>query len=435
MVISTMNVSEVDLRIEKVVSGGLGLGFYRETAVFVPFTAPGDRICAKITKQGRNHAFAQSIERLEAGPERIDPGCDLFTRCGGCHLRHLTAFCQKSVKEMFIKETLERFPNLKEVGGLMPMLVTGQGEGYRRRAGFKVRWLDSRLLLGFFQVASHYIADISAHCPILETRLDRLIRPLRAMLVSLSIKHKIPQVDVVAGDKGVGLIVHVLAKPTHQDRETLRQFALEQDIEQLYLQRGQKNSIQAVIEQNKLYYSVEGETLEFYPRDFIQAHKTGNQRLVKEVITQAGEGSMAWDLFCGIGNFTLPLTHTYQTILGVESYAPTLKQAKENARHTPTGKVRFSGLNLFQAEQIKQLLSKKPADVVVLDPPREGAMQLIKGLITTPLQRLVYVSCNPATFARDAALLVHGGFRLQRIQPIDMFPQTFHVELVALFVR
>lgn len=424
-----------EVHIEKIVSRGLGLGFYKDTAVFIPFTAPGDHLRATVTKQCRNHLFARCLERLVSGPERTDPGCALFTHCGGCQLRHVTEAFQRQAKEMFLKETLERFPNLRGLNAVQPVREAGPGDGYRRRAGFKVRWVGTNLLLGFFQSASHHIADIPTQCPVLEERLNGLMAPLRTLIASLSLKQKLPQVDVVAGDTGVGLICHVLAQPSRQDIKPLMHFAKEHNIAQLWVQKGRKTGMRPLVSREELFYTVENDALAFHPGDFIQAHGAGNHLLVKEAIQQAGEGEVAWDLFCGVGNFTLPLAKRFSRVLGVESHAPTLERAAINARQAPSGTISFTCLDLFKQTGIERLKTEKPADLVLLDPPREGALLLIKWLTGTLVKRMVYVSCNPATFARDAAILVHGGFQLTKVQPIDLFPHTSHVELVALFVR
>ncbi len=424
----------LQLHIDKLVPRGLGLGFHDGTAVFVPFTAPGDRILAEVTKRQSGHLFARCVQILEPGAERIDPACALFTQCGGCQLRHLGGGFQRAIKGAFIQETLARFPNLRDTPLQETWAADDRVDGYRCRAGFKVRWVGSRLLLGFFQTASHRIADLTAVCPVLEGRLGALIDPMRRMMADLSVRHQLPQVDAVVGEEGMGLIVHLLATPARRDLDELRRFASEQGIVQLWLQRGRKTALHPLVHEAELSYRVESRPLVFHPGDFIQAHLVGNIRLVAEAMRQGGTGAVAWDLFCGMGNFTVPLAQRFAHVVGVDGYAPVLQRAEANVAGSPAT-VRFQCLDLFQERSIALLATERAADLVLLDPPREGALLLVKWLITTSCQRLVYVSCNPATFARDAAILVHGGFGLERVQPIDLFPQTAHIELVALFVR
>lgn len=423
------------VQIDKLVPGGLGLGFYEGAALFVPFTAPGDRIVAEVTKKKSGHLFARCVEILEAGPERIEPACAGFTQCGGCQLRHLSGPFQRAVKGVFLQETLSRFPTLRDVTLLPTWAASHQTDGYRCRAGFKVGWVGSRLLLGFFQTASHHIVDLPNGCPVLDDRLNRLITPLRLLITALSVRQKLPQVDMVVGAVGVGLIFHLLAAPTRRDLAIFKTFAKQQGIHQLWLQQGHKMEMQPVVQDAELFYRLEPYRLVFYPGDFIQAHQAGNRLLVREALRQGGGGEVAWDLFCGVGNFTLPLAEQFAHVLGVEVSAPAVQRAEANAKEGQMANVRFRTLDLFCEQTVAQLASERAADLVLLDPPREGAVILVNWLITTPLKRLVYISCNPATFARDATLLLGGGFVLELVQPIDLFPQTFHQELVALFVR
>ncbi|MEO5339342.1 MAG: 23S rRNA (uracil(1939)-C(5))-methyltransferase RlmD [Magnetococcus sp. MYC-9] len=425
----------IHLTIDKVVPGGSGLGFHAGKAVFVPFTAPGDRLLAEVTRTRSGCLFARCVEILEAGAERVDPACALFTLCGGCQLRHLSLSCQQVVKGDFVRETLSRFPNLRGVTVETTWAAAQQGDGYRCRAGFKVRWLASGLLLGFFQTASHRVADLGDGCPVLEPRLNRLLAPLRRVIGELSVRHRLPQVDAVVGEQGVGLVFHLLAEPSAADRAHLLAFAEQQGVLQVWLQRGRKTALQPLVRREELFYCLDEHRLTFRPGDFIQAHLTGNRLLVQEALRLGGRGARAWDLFCGVGNFTLPLAQQFDQVLGVEGYTPALQRAEANARQYPSARVHFAALDLFQEAQLARLAREPLPDLVLMDPPREGALLLARWLVTSAVRRLVYLSCNPATFARDAAILVHGGFTLQRVQPIDLFPHTCHLELVALFVR
>ncbi|MEO5352857.1 MAG: 23S rRNA (uracil(1939)-C(5))-methyltransferase RlmD [Magnetococcus sp. XQGC-1] len=429
------NPERFPLQIEKIVPGGLGLGFHAGMAVFVPFTAPGEEILAEVTRRRPGSLFARCVQVLTPGAGRVDPGCALFTRCGGCQLRHLHGGVQQTIKGAFVQETLSRFPNLREPEPLPTWAAVAQGDGYRCRAGFKVRWVGGGLLLGFFQAASHQVADLTASCPVLDPRLNHILPPLRQLLSTLSVRQRLPQVDAVVGEDGIGLVLHLLSAATPRDLTLLQQFARSQGVIQLWLQRGRKSGMHPVVQDGELSYRVDSHLFRFHPGDFIQAHQAGNSRLLQEVLQQGGSGGVAWDLFCGVGNFTLPLAERFARVLGVDGYAPALQRAEHNVGSSRSASVRFRCLDLFQEAEIAQLSREESADLVLLDPPREGALSLVKWLLGTPSKRLVYVSCNPATFARDAAILVHGGFSLERVQPLDLFPQTAHVELVALFVR
>lgn len=423
----------IKLTIEKIVFGGSGLGFYQGQAVFVPHTAPGDHIQAVVEKTERNALFARCVQIFEKGPDRVDPGCLVYEQCGGCQFRHLNVNLQITAKESIVLETLHRFPTLRSLVKIEPLLTTEQQDGYRRRASLKVRWTGSRLLLGFFQTKSHRICDIPPLCSVLDHRLSTLTLPLRQLITSLSIRHKLFHVDMMAGDNSLGLVIHVLRTPNQKDQKLLQQFVKEQTIDQLWIQQGRKPAMRQLVYQKALSYDLQGDTLTFRPGDFIQAHAMANRLMVEQIIHWIGQGDMVWDLFCGVGNFTIPLARHFSQVLAVEGDAPTLKRARENAKRCEIETISFIKLNLFLESGIELLGQQKPADLVVLDPPREGAFKLIQWLAQTPPKKVLYISCNPATFARDADHLVKYGYVLEKVQPMELFPQTFHVELMALF--
>ncbi|MBF0183863.1 MAG: 23S rRNA (uracil(1939)-C(5))-methyltransferase RlmD [Magnetococcales bacterium] len=429
------DLSPFSLHIEKLVAQGFGLGFHQGKAIFVPFAAPGDQMLVEISRQQGRHAFARCRQLLQPGPARVDPGCSLFSRCGGCQLRHLPPEQQRQEKRAILRETLDRFPNLREVPVAATLADSGQPDGYRCRAGLKVRWVADRLLLGFFQTASHKVADLVDGCPVLEPSLNACLLPLRQLIPRLSVKDKLPQVDLVSGEQGVGMILHLLAPLSAADQGLLRQFANEQALAQLWLQQGRKQGLQPLLRQAELFYSLHGQRLVFEPADFIQAHRSGNRLLVEQVMHWAGKGTVAWDLFCGMGNFTVPLASRFSHLLGVEGYEPVLQRTRRNLQASAAPSFRLLALDLFQESALQRLQQEKAADLVVLDPPREGALALVKWLLTQPLRRIIYISCNPATFARDAAILQHGGWSMTAIQPMDLFPHTAHLELVALLER
>ena len=425
----------ITLTIDKIVPRGLGLGFYEEMAVFVPFTAPGDRILAEVTNRKSRCLFARCVEILQPSAQRVDASCPLFTQCGGCQLRHLSGALQRTIKGDFVRETLGRFPNLRHLNPLPTWAAADSEDGYRCRVAFNVRWVGTHLLLGFFQTASHQIVDLPDDCPVLDRRLSGLIAPLRRLITELTVRQKLPQVDAVVGEAGIGLIFHLLAPPTAADRQQWHRFAKQQGITQLWLQQGRKSGMQPLVQDAELFYQMEPYRVAFHPGDFIQAHQAGNLLLVREAIRQGGSGAVAWDLFCGVGNFTLPLAQHFTQVLGVDGYAPALKRAVANAKQCPESRLSFKTVDLFGQQGIARLASQPVADLVLLDPPREGALLLVKWLVSRPSKRLLYISCNPATFARDAAILVQSGFCLQQVQPLDLFPHTAHLELIALFVR
>ena len=438
-------VGEVlDLTIAKIIPRGLGLGFHQGQAVFVPFAAPGDRLRVRVTARRNRYLTAEIGAILDPGPGRVAPDCPVYGTCGGCQLRHLDRETQERCRHGFVAEALERVARIggPEQGGyrLNPLLPVTAWSGYRRRAGFKARRVSGRMLLGFYRPGTHRIVDLPG-CPILDPRLEALIDPLRGLLTRLSVRDQAPQVDLIAADNGLGMVIHFQRKPSRGDREMLARFARERGIVQLGCQVGQATAPRILIDQEPLSCDDGGGDLSFRPGDFIQVNGEGNRLLLREVQRCVDDGETgvdqatgsAWDLFCGIGNFTLPLARRFSRVLGVDSVASALEQAQANAGRQGVANITWQRADLTRERDVERLLAGEPPALVLLDPPREGAAALVKQLTRRPPRRVVFVACDPATFARDAATLIQGGLTLRSVQPVDLFPHTSHVELVADF--
>ncbi|MBF0212346.1 MAG: hypothetical protein HQM00_02140 [Magnetococcales bacterium] len=423
----------LELVIEKMVPGGLGLARWEGRVVFVSGAAPGDRIRGRVTATHRHHLMVRCETILEAGPDTVDPGCDLAGSCGGCPLRRLSASHQEAVKAGFVFESLERIARLDPTPILHPLIPAQQREGYRRRATFQARWDGARMLLGFFAHGSHDIVDLT-QCPVLDPRLSALIDPLRQLLAALKGRGSITQVEVVAGDDALGVVFCLMRPCTHADKDLMRRQAGSMGIDQVWMRIGQ-TAMRPLTRQGELGYAIDGFRIAFEPGDFVQSHAAQNRVLVEESLKLAGEGNIAWDLFCGIGNFTLPLTRRFHTLLGADLISGSLRRAGENAKKQGLEHISFQQVDLFRDEGLARLPWREQVDAVLLDPPRNGAEALCRQLATRGPQRIVHISCDPATFARDAAILINGGYTLERVHPVDLFPQTRHVETIARFLR
>ncbi|MBF0188650.1 MAG: 23S rRNA (uracil(1939)-C(5))-methyltransferase RlmD [Magnetococcales bacterium] len=429
----------IELTINRILPGGQGMGHADGKTVLVPLTAAGDRVRVTPHRTRKRVVSAHLTEILEPGPDRIEPPCPHYGVCGGCHLMHLSPKAMHRTKESFVTDSLRRIAKIdaKELtNSVESMPESTQLWGYRSRAGFKVRRVRDRQLLGFFAHGSHKVVDLE-RCPILHPTLESLIAPLRETLSTLSIRDHLPQVDVCCGEEGVGAIVHVTKPPTRHDREKL--LALTESFPELeiWIQRGRHHGRQRLRRGAPLTYRPvmdDGQeiTLQFQPGDFTQAHFAHNRTLVRTVLEMAGSGERVLDLFCGIGNFSLPLTRRFGTVSGIESHAPLVERARNNAKRNRIGTALFTKADINKPD-FEKLWKAHAHSTVVWDPPREGSTSLAKRLAATPPERSVAVSCDPATFARDCATLRAGGMRLSRVVPIDMFPHTHHVELAALF--
>lgn len=412
--------------IERLANGGAGLGFHAGRAVFVPFTAPGDTARVAVKQQGKNHMTADLVELIAPGPGRVTPVCPLHGHCGGCDLQHVGDAGE--VKTTLVREALSHIGRLPEAAGrVLPLLPAPSPTGYRRRAGFKVRWVGGRALVGFFQHASHKVVELQ-ECPVLHPGLAGLLEPLRRLIPTLGCRERLPQVDAVAGENGVGVTLHLITPLSRADRQQLMSWASELDLAELWTQQGRKETLLPLLQARALHYTVDGMDLRFHTGDFIQANLEQNERLVATAMDLAGSGENALELFCGVGNFTLPLARRFQRVAAWEGYGPAIVRARENAQRHGLGGVTFHEGNLMDGWAPPDAR----AETLLLDPPREGAVAAVKAMASGHhADRIVYVSCDPVTLARDLAILVHGGYGVESIQPIDMFPMTHHVEVVA----
>ncbi len=430
-------MDELTLSIDKVVAGGAGLGFAAGEAVFVPFAAPGDRLTVSVTKRAKGYCHGEIKEVLTPGPDRVEQECPVYGLCGGCQLRHISPAAQARIKTDIVKESLKRIAKIDPDGVVTDIKAPPSAAGYRRRAGFKVKVVKRGVLMGFFAAQSHRVVDIAA-CPILDPHVSALIPHLKNLVASLDGGGRIPEIECVTGDSGIGLIIHTLRPFSRKDRERLAAFATDHEVAQLWVQRGRKVLRRSLFEKGALQYEVAGYGLGFSALDFIQVNGEGNRILVAEAMAAAsgdGESSngVAWDLFCGVGNFTLPLAGRFAEVRGVESLAASLKRLRDNAARNRLDNITTLQADLYKKEGLERLKELEQADLLLLDPPRTGAVELARHIAADPPKQVVYVSCDPATFARDAAILSKSDLDLVRVAPVDLFPQTGHVELVGAF--
>ncbi len=415
---------------------GRGVARSDGKTLFVDGGLPGETVEAVRIKRRRTHDEAKVINLLVTAEDRVDPPCLHFLSCGGCSLQHLAEPAQLVAKEKVLLDNLQR------IGGVAPATVFpavhGPGTGYRRRARLGVRWVEGkgRALVGFRERFSSFLADIET-CAVLAPPADRLIEPLSGLIGSLSLRKRLPQVEVSVGDNRVALVFRVLEDPTVEDLEALRNFRERHDLD-LYLQRGGVDTVAPLDGvSTPLAFRLPDFDLEFrfLPTDFIQVNGDINRKMVARVVEvmQVQPGWRVLDLFCGLGNFTLPLARQGAAVVGVEGDPALVERARENASLNRIGTTEFHVANLF--EDCAGLPWARPApDAVLIDPPRSGAREILP--VAARARRIVYVSCHPGSLARDAGILVgEYGFRLRGAGVMDMFPHTSHVESFAVFER
>ena len=414
-------------------------------AVFVEGALAGELVAIDIYRRKPSYDLARATEILRASPSRVAPLCPHFGVCGGCSLQHLDAAAQVAAKQRVLEDALWHIGRVRAGELLAP--IHGPSWGYRQRARLSVRDVPKKggVLVGFHERKSSFVTDMRC-CPVLPPHISSLLPALRELIGSLSLRTRLPQIELAVGDEapdGTGnevLVLRNLAPLTPADERALAAFADRHGV-RLYLQPQGPATVQAFHPPSRtLSYALPdfGVRIEFQPTDFTQVNLTMNRMLVRRAIglLALSPGETVADFFCGLGNFTLPIARRGATVVGVEGSAPLVRRAQANAlANGLADRTRFSLADLFEATPAG-IEALGPIDKALLDPPREGAIALVKALPEARLSRVVYVSCNPATLARDAAVLVNErGFSLRAAGVVNLFPHTAHVESVALFTR
>ncbi len=407
-------------------------------AVFVAGALPGETVLAEPTARSRRFDEARTLEVLTASPARVPPRCPHFGTCGGCVLQHLAEDRQIVAKERVLLENLERIG--KVVPGRVLEPLTADSWGYRRKGRFSVRRVNKKdkTLVGFREQDPRFVADLG-QCHTVIPQIGMKIQALAALVDGLQAREQIPQIEFIAGDDAIALTVRHLAPLDEADRAALAAFGREHGFS-IFLQPKGPDSVHPLGGQAPALsfrlpqWEVE---LAFEPLDFIQVNAGLNQKMIARALelldAQAGERVL--DLFCGLGNFTLPLARTVAEVVGVEGDAGLVARARANAQRNGLGNAQFFAADLT-TDQRGTPWMRAGFDKLLLDPPRSGADEVLKQLPLQGIDRIVYVSCHPGSLARDAGFLVHErGYRLVAAGVMDMFPHTAHVESIALFER
>jgi 23S rRNA (uracil1939-C5)-methyltransferase len=421
---------------------GRGVARVDGKTVFIDDALPGEQVEWQMRARQRNFDEGRLTQVLRASPDRVPARCPHFGTCGGCVLQHLSAPRQIEAKQAQLLDALTRIGRVTPPTILPPLAA--EPWGYRRRARLSAKWVAKkrRVVVGFRERAAPYIADVRT-CDVLTSRVSQLLEPLSAVLTTLSIRDRVPQVEVAVADNALALAVRVLLPPTAADLERLRAFRDAENV-RIYLQPGGYDTL-ALLDgapaesvEPLLYHLPEFDvSFEFLPNDFVQVNAEVNRLMVRravEILAPAA-GEHVLDLFCGIGNFSLPLARSGARVLGVEGDAGLIARAARNALRNGLPHAQFITANLAQ-ESFDAAWATAKYDKVLLDPPRAGAREVLSMIAASGAHRVVYVSCHPGSLARDAGLLVEEhGFRLLAAGVMDMFPHTSHVESMAVFER
>ncbi|MBU5614045.1 23S rRNA (uracil(1939)-C(5))-methyltransferase RlmD [Geomonas azotofigens] len=436
-------MAELVVAIESLCYGGAGFGRAEGKACFVPFTAPGDLARIRVVKEKSSFLEGELVELLEPSPLRIAPDCPVFTECGGCQWQFLPYPEQLTQKGTIFTDTLARIGKVPR-DKVMPVAASPDDYGYRSRVQVKVTVRAGRVQLGFFRTGSHDVVDFGAGCPLAQPPLNRMAAEFRALLPTLPQLEWIHQVDLSVGDSGEGIaIVHSRGGGDALVERLARARAELPSVAGAFVSVGRKGELEKAFGIEALSYHVPADIapdsreleLRFGKGGFSQVNYRQNLELIRTACAWAGltGKERVLDLYCGNGNLSLPLALNAAQVLGIEGYAPSIADAVANAEANGIENANFQVSDAAQA--VRRLVKRKERfDLVVLDPPRGGAEAAAELAGLAP-QKIIYVSCDPATLARDLASLCGNGYQVTRSKPVDMFPQTYHLESVTELVR
>ena len=402
---------------------GQGVARHNGKTLFIPGLLPGERGEVTLTEDKRQFARGQVKRRLNDSPEREIPRCPHFGVCGGCQQQHASVALQEKSKSNALARLLKHEVNA---------IIADRPWGYRRRARLSLNWQpkQERLEMGFRKANSSDIVDVK-QCPVLVPQLEALLPALRECLNGLQDKRQLGHLELVLANGGPLMVLRHTAPLTAQDREKLERFS---HSHQLALYLAPQSEILEQLSGETPWYDSDGLRLTFSPRDFIQVNDGVNQQMVATALEwlDLQPGDRVLDLFCGMGNFTLPLAKRAHSVVGVEGVAALVEKGRENASRNGLHNVTFFHENL-EEDVTQQPWAEHGFDKVLLDPARAGAPGVMQHIIKLAPKRVVYVSCNPATLARDSEALSGAGYQIQRLAMLDMFPHTGHLESMALF--
>jgi len=426
--------------IESLDHEGRGIAHADGKVIFIEGALPGERVSYSSYRKKPSFEVAHLGQLRRPSFMRVTPKCRHFGICGGCSMQHMDACAQVAAKQRIMEDNLWHIGRVKAQTVLSP--VHGQTWGYRQRARLSVRHVEKKgkTLVGFREKKGRYVADLE-YCEILTPKIARLLPLLGELSQSLSIRDALPQIEVAVGEHVDVLVLRILQPLSLTDEQAIRNFADLHRV-QFWLQtKGPETAAPFYpLDAPPLSYSLPefGITMPFAPTEFTQVNAEMNRVMVSRAVRlldpQRNERIADW--FCGLGNFTLPIARRGAQVVGIEGSAALVRRAGENAGlNNLTGNARFRELNLFEIDEaaLEQL---GHFDKMLIDPPRDGAIELVKALGVDTPERIVYVSCNPATLARDAQVLVHlKGYVLKAAGVMNMFPHTSHVESIALFEK
>jgi 23S rRNA (uracil1939-C5)-methyltransferase len=435
-----MRLPQGDFEAEIVGMGHDGRGIARVDgkATFIHGALPGETVTFRYLNRRRSHDEGQVVSVIHPSVDRVEPRCAHYGVCGGCSLQHLEPAAQVRAKQAVLVDNLRQIGRV-EADSVLPPIVNDSPWGYRRKARLGVKDVarKGKVLVGFRERGSSFVADVD-RCHVLHPRVGELLPALSALVESLSVSRRLPQIEVAMDDERCVLILRLLDALSDQDAQRLEAFQAANDVV-FYLQPGGPETVRPLSTAVDLHYSLPDHavSLGFLPGDFTQVNTEINRRMIGRALEllDLQPGDRVLDLFCGIGNFTLPIARRCAQATGVEGDAGLVARARANAGRNAIGNADFHAADLYGELRAEPWMDRR-FDKALLDPPRSGAFEVLDLLPRLGVGRLVYVSCYPGTLARDAGELVNRhGYRLVSAGVMDMFPHTAHVESIALFQK
>ncbi len=436
---SLLTIEPLIADIETMTHEGKGIARLGGKTVFIDGALPGEKVEFVFTRSRRNYDEGRLTQVLEASPHRVEPACEHFGICGGCSLQHVSSEEQIHIKQQVLLDDLQHIGRVKPDEVLPPL--TGQVWGYRKKARLGVRYVDKKekVLVGFREKGSHFLAELKS-CKILTPEVGERLKELGQLVRQLSCYKRMPQIEVAASDDRLALVFRNLEPLTDADVQLLIEYGRSTGFV-IYHQPKGPDSVQLLHpEQATLTYAVPefDITVEFLPTDFTQVNSEINRNMISHALQllEANSSERVLELFCGLGNFSLPLARQAGQVVAVEGEKNLIERARRNAANNAIDNIEYHVANLFEDVSDCPWLKGQQYDKVLLDPPRSGAIEMIPQLAGVGAAQIVYVSCNPATLARDAGELVNKyDYQLHKAGIMDMFPHTAHVESIALFVK
>lgn len=428
----------VTATIESLSHDGRGIARIDGKTVFVDGALAGERVSFQYARLHKSYDEARAIEIHSSAAERVEPGCTHFGTCGGCSLMHMAPEAQLEHKQATLAEHFAHFGNLAPKSWLAPL--TGPLWGYRRKARLGVKYVAKKeqVLVGFREKASPFIAQLDS-CEVLDPRVGKRLAELGQMIAGLEAYNRIAQIEVAMDDDHVALVFRNLDPLSDADKQAMIDYGRQHEL-WIYEQPGGPDTVAPLWPENpQLSYAPEpGLTLNFDPSDFTQVNAGINEKMIQRAMAllDVQPDDRILDLFCGLGNFTLPLAKRVSEVVGVEGDTALVNHARNNANLNSLPNAEFELADLTQTELKDYPWAQKGFNKILLDPPRSGAFEVLHQLAALGAERLVYVSCNPATLARDAGELVNRhGYTMEAAGIMDMFPHTTHVESIAVFTK